>query len=119
MRLIRVTHAAQADRYRALLVKQRDIMTALTGRLNERDETLLRLQEELEAYDLHQKCACLGNFATSHLAPAACRARPLCVHAMGCPANEGWSKLWQERVCAHACLFCNLGEGPPVATVHK
>lgn len=48
---------AQADRYRELLLKQRDIMTALTGRLNERDEQLLRLQEELEAYDSHQKCA--------------------------------------------------------------
>jgi hypothetical protein len=41
-----------------LLVKQRDIMIALTGRLNERDEQLLQLQEELEAYDSHQKCAC-------------------------------------------------------------
>ncbi len=47
----------QVDRYKALLVKQRDIMIALTGRLNERDEQLLRLQEELEAYDSHQKCA--------------------------------------------------------------
>ena len=48
---------AQADRYRGLLLRQRDIMTALTGRLNERDEQLLRLQEEVEAYDAHQKCA--------------------------------------------------------------
>ena len=48
---------SQVDRYKALLVKQRDIMIALTGRLNERDEQLLRLQEELEAYDSHQKCA--------------------------------------------------------------
>lgn len=46
---------AQVDRYKALLVKQRDIMIALTGRLNERDEQLLRLQEELEAYDSYQK----------------------------------------------------------------
>lgn len=45
------------DRYKGLLVKQRDIMTGLTGRLNERDEQILRLQEELEAYDSHQKCA--------------------------------------------------------------
>lgn len=45
------------DRYKSLLVKQRDIMTGLTGRLNERDEQILRLQEELEAYDGHQKCA--------------------------------------------------------------
>ncbi len=49
----------QVDRYKGLLVKQRDIMTGLTGRLNERDEQILRLQEELEAYDSHQKCATL------------------------------------------------------------
>lgn len=30
-------------------------MIALTGRLNERDEQILTLQEELEAYDAHQK----------------------------------------------------------------
>ena len=47
----------QVDGYKGLLVKQRDIMTGLTGRLNERDEQILRLQEELEAYDSHQKCA--------------------------------------------------------------
>ena len=47
----------QVDRYRALLVKQRDIMIALTARLNERDDSILGLQEELEAYDAHQKCA--------------------------------------------------------------
>ena len=47
----------QVDRYKALLVKQRDIMIALTARLNERDDSILGLQEELEAYDAHQKCA--------------------------------------------------------------
>ena len=31
-------------------------MIALTARLNERDEQILTLQEELEAYDVHQKC---------------------------------------------------------------
>ncbi|KAK9829931.1 hypothetical protein WJX72_008705 [[Myrmecia] bisecta] len=46
---------AQVDRYKQLLLKQRDIMIALTGRLNERDEQILTLQEELEAYDGHQK----------------------------------------------------------------
>ncbi len=45
----------QVDRYKQLLLKQRDIMIALTGRLNERDEQILTLQEELEAYDGHQK----------------------------------------------------------------
>lgn len=42
---------AQVDRYKQLLLKQRDIMIALTARLNERDETIIQLQEELDAYD--------------------------------------------------------------------
>ncbi|GBG86232.1 hypothetical protein CBR_g41137 [Chara braunii] len=46
---------AQVDRYKQLLLKQRDIMIALTARLNERDEQILVLQEELEAYDHHQR----------------------------------------------------------------
>ena len=53
------------DRYKALLVKQRDIMIALTARLNERDDSILGLQEELEAYDAHQKCA-LCSFSPAH-----------------------------------------------------
>mmetsp|Transcript_5839 Transcript_5839/g.8574 ORF Transcript_5839/g.8574 Transcript_5839/m.8574 type:complete len:887 (+) Transcript_5839:2-2662(+) len=46
---------AQVDRYKQLLLKQRDIMIALTARLNERDETIIGLQEELDAYDHHQQ----------------------------------------------------------------
>jgi hypothetical protein len=46
---------AQVDRYKLVLLKQRDIMIALTARLNERDEQLLALQEELQAYDAHQR----------------------------------------------------------------
>ena len=42
---------AQVDRYKQLLSKQRDIMIALTSRLNERDDNILQLQEELFAYD--------------------------------------------------------------------
>lgn len=42
---------AQVGRYKAVLLKQRDIMIALTARLNERDETVIRMQEELKAYD--------------------------------------------------------------------
>ena len=42
---------AQADKLKQLLMKQRDIMIALTSRLNERDETIIQLQEELDAYD--------------------------------------------------------------------
>jgi len=44
----------QVERYKQLLLKQRDIMIALTARLNERDEQILTLQEELEAYDKYQ-----------------------------------------------------------------
>lgn len=46
---------AQVDRYKSLLLKQRDIMIALTARLNERDEQIVSLQEELDSYDRHQK----------------------------------------------------------------
>ena len=42
---------AQVERYKQLLLKQRDIMIALTTKLNERDETIVQLQEELDAYD--------------------------------------------------------------------
>lgn len=34
----------QVDRYKQLLLKQRDIMIALTARLNERDEQIMALQ---------------------------------------------------------------------------
>mmetsp|Transcript_62364 Transcript_62364/g.167305 ORF Transcript_62364/g.167305 Transcript_62364/m.167305 type:complete len:591 (-) Transcript_62364:39-1811(-) len=46
---------SQVDRYKNLLLKQRDIMIALTARVNERDETIARLQEELDAYDTNQR----------------------------------------------------------------
>lgn len=46
---------AQVDRYKQLLLKQRDIMIALTQRLNERDEQITALQDELDAYDRHEK----------------------------------------------------------------
>ncbi len=36
---------AQVDRYKQLLLKQRDIMIALTARLNERDEQILTLPD--------------------------------------------------------------------------
>eukprot|EP00887_Chlorella_sp_A99_P008052 scaffold12.g8052.t1 len=42
------------EHLRGLLLKQRDIMIALTGRLNERDEQILGLQAEVEAYDAAQ-----------------------------------------------------------------
>mmetsp|Transcript_1675 Transcript_1675/g.3912 ORF Transcript_1675/g.3912 Transcript_1675/m.3912 type:complete len:854 (-) Transcript_1675:171-2732(-) len=46
---------AQVDRYKQLLLKQRDIMIALTQRLVERDEQIMGLQDELDAYDSHHK----------------------------------------------------------------
>jgi len=46
---------AQTSRYKALLLKQRDIMIQLTARLNERDQSILLLQEELDGYDRHQR----------------------------------------------------------------
>lgn len=42
---------AQIDRYKQLLLRQRDIMIALTARLNERDDRILQLQDELETFD--------------------------------------------------------------------
>ena len=46
---------AQVDRYKQLLLKQRDIMIALTQRLVERDEQIMALQDELDAYDTHHR----------------------------------------------------------------
>jgi len=43
------------ERYKQLLLKQRDIMIALTSRLNERDETILALQEEADMYSKNHK----------------------------------------------------------------
>ena len=46
---------AQVDRYKQLLLKQRDIMIQLTVRLNERDQSILQLQGELEEYEKQQR----------------------------------------------------------------
>ena len=46
---------AQVHRYKQLLMKQRDIMIQLTSRLNDRDQSILALQEELDHYDNQQK----------------------------------------------------------------
>eukprot|EP00759_Apiculatamorpha_spiralis_P003208 PhF_6_TR11547/c0_g1_i1/m.18547 len=42
---------AHVERYKQILLRQRDIMVALTARLNERDDVILNLQEELDSYD--------------------------------------------------------------------
>lgn len=48
-------NCVQVDGYKELLLKQRDIMLALTKRLSDRDEQILILQEELDAYDAAQR----------------------------------------------------------------
>lgn len=80
---------AQVDKYKTLLLKQRDIMIALTTRLNERDEQIVTLQEELEAYDkqlrkledaLDQKTAeliALRKAAVEHAAVSPIKSTPL------------------------------------------
>ena len=41
---------AENEEYKVLLFKQRDIMNALTYKLNERDEELSQFQEEFETF---------------------------------------------------------------------
>ena len=50
-----VEDKAQVDKYKQLLLKQRDVMIALTASLNRRDESISMLQEEVDAFDQHQK----------------------------------------------------------------
>jgi len=45
----------QVDKYKELLLKQRDVMISLTASLNKRDETILAFQEEVDAFDHHQR----------------------------------------------------------------
>lgn len=52
--------ADKLQRYTQLLVKQREIMLALTARLKRRDDQILNLQQELEAFEEHQKSALLS-----------------------------------------------------------
>ena len=59
---------AHVDQYKDLLFRQRDIMVALTRKLNERDESILQLQEELEAYDkLYLECEDLLKYKNNQL----------------------------------------------------
>eukprot|EP00026_Physarum_polycephalum_P001361 Phypoly_transcript_01362.p1 GENE.Phypoly_transcript_01362~~Phypoly_transcript_01362.p1 ORF type:complete len:840 (+),score=175.37 Phypoly_transcript_01362:739-3258(+) len=43
----------QVDRYKGLLLKQRDIMIVLTAKLNERDQSIITQKEELEGLKKH------------------------------------------------------------------
>lgn len=47
--------AEKLERFTQLLLKQREIMLALTAKLRRRDDQILVLQQELEAFDGHQK----------------------------------------------------------------
>ena len=44
----KIEASSQVEKYKGLLLKQRDIMIALTARLNNRDETIIHLQGEME-----------------------------------------------------------------------
>lgn len=68
---------AQVDRYKGLLQKQRDIMIALATRLNERDEAIVQMQEELDAYDKIHKDS------ESHVKNMRSRIRKLESHLVG------------------------------------
>ena len=46
---------AENKEYKELLLKQRDIMNALTYKLNERDENIAQLQEELESAEKNEQ----------------------------------------------------------------
>lgn len=97
---------AQVERYKSLLLKQRDIMIALTQRLNERDEQILALQAELEAYDSHQKkledaldqktaeLIALRRAAMEHNSKAAVRDTALEHAAEGLRADSGGGSDW-------------------------
>ena len=49
------------ERYKHLLLKQRDIMIGLTSRLNERDESIITMQQEIAQYDSKIKWLTQGN----------------------------------------------------------
>lgn len=51
-RLKLIEGKCEITNYKDLLIKQRDIMIALSSRLNERDEMNNQLQEELDEYEL-------------------------------------------------------------------
>ena len=96
----------QVDRYKALLVKQRDIMIALTARLNERDDSILGLQEELEAYDAHQKCA-LQPYSQSHDSRAGTLTHSKNGHCNGASGpgchQSGVAREWLYMPCNDLC----------------
>lgn len=114
---------AQVDRYKQLLLKQRDIMIALTARLNERDESILALQEELDAYDRHQrmmedaldqKTASLIHLqrVTMEMSASSPVKNPLLVEALGDwnVSNNSFSSAMGDAMApgaSHGSCFCH------------
>lgn len=81
---------AQVDQYKQLLLKQRDIMIALTTRLNERDETIVQLQEELDAYDrIHYEAEEMLEIKRTHIEQLEEQLRK---HGISIPSVEYTSK---------------------------
>ena len=59
---------AHVDQYKDLLFRQKDIMVALTSKLNKRDESIVQLQEELETYDkVYLECEGMLSYKNNQL----------------------------------------------------
>ena len=48
---ININNNEEIERYKELILKQREMMSTLTKKLNDRDETILQLQEDIEVYE--------------------------------------------------------------------
>ena len=81
---------AQVGRYKAVLLKQRDIMIALTARLNERDETIIRMQEELKAYDAEYRR--VEDALDAKTAELIALRRAAMRHSAGSPNGAPWNQ---------------------------
>ena len=84
---------AQVDRYKQLLLKQRDIMIALTQRLVERDEQIMALQVRTGCTVVY--CSCLVWAALTY-----CSVLLLCSRTSStsttCSAGS-WRRSWTRR----------------------
>jgi len=90
---------AQVDKYKKLLVKQRDIMVMLTQRLNERDEQIVALQDELDAYVMHG-CSfrvVLGSYLIHGGLVGGCEQSWCCATGM-IDTSRNWRKSWMKSL---------------------
>lgn len=84
---------AQVDRYKKLLIKQRDIMIALTARLNERDEQILSLQVQKYLPDVGDygsvgRIGCCGTAAQKVRGCIGCKVQSVAeIEKSSCPTN--------------------------------